>query len=53
METKETAPFHVISSYRSSYEERVRDSFARQPFMDYIGSRLVVLRPGYCVIHLP
>ena len=37
----------------SNFEERVRDSFARQKFMDYIGAKLVDLRPGYCEIHLP
>jgi uncharacterized protein (TIGR00369 family) len=36
-----------------NYEERVRDSFARQQFMGFIGAKLVELRPGYCEIHLP
>lgn len=36
-----------------NFEEKVRDSFARQKFMDYIGAKLVELRPGYCEIHLP
>lgn len=35
------------------YEERIRGSFARQPFMEHIGARLVGVRPGYCEIHLP
>jgi uncharacterized protein (TIGR00369 family) len=35
------------------YEERVRASFARQQFMEFIGARLVDIRPGYCEIHLP
>jgi len=35
-----------------AFEARVRDSFARQPFMDYIGATLDVLEPGYCELHL-
>lgn len=37
----------------SNFAEKVRDSFARQKFMDYIGAKIVELRPGYCEIHLP
>lgn len=36
-----------------NYEARVRDSFARQPFMGFIGARLTELRPGFCEIQLP
>ena len=35
------------------YEERIRASFKRQMFMDFIGATLVNVRPGYCEIHLP
>jgi len=35
------------------YENRVRTSFARQLFMDFLGAQLIVVRPGYCEIHLP
>jgi uncharacterized protein (TIGR00369 family) len=35
------------------YEARVRDSFARQPFMAHIGARLAGLAPGFCEIALP
>jgi len=31
----------------------VRDSFARQPFMAFIGAEIAVVAPGYCEIHLP
>ncbi len=36
-----------------NFEERIRNSFARQPFMDFIKAKLVEIRPGYCEIHLP
>lgn len=36
-----------------NYAARVRDSFARQPFMGFIGARLAELRPGFCEIQLP
>lgn len=36
-----------------NYEERVRASFARQQFMEFIGAILMQVRPGYCEIHLP
>ncbi|MHA1537763.1 MAG: PaaI family thioesterase [Alphaproteobacteria bacterium] len=35
------------------YEVRVRDSFARQPFMEHIGASLEVVEPGYVEVHLP
>jgi uncharacterized protein (TIGR00369 family) len=35
------------------YENRVRDSFARQGAMRLLGARLTEVRPGYCVIELP
>jgi len=34
------------------FEKKVRDSFSRQAFMEYIGARLVEVRPGYCEIHV-
>src|SRR5579859_6316597 len=35
------------------YEERIRASFKRQMFMEFIGATLANVRPGYCEIHLP
>src|SRR5579884_2759954 len=35
------------------YEERVRASFARQPFMGLLGAQLIAVGPGSCEIHLP
>lgn len=35
------------------YEKRVRESFKRQPFMDFIGAELFEVKPGFCEIHLP
>ncbi len=35
------------------YENKVRQSFARQQFMTYIGAQLTEVQPGYCEIHLP
>lgn len=32
------------------FESRVRDSFARQPFMAHLGARLTALAPGFCEI---
>lgn len=36
-----------------NYEEKVRSSFVRQRFMDFIGAKLIEIHPGYCEIHLP
>ncbi len=35
------------------FERRVRNSFARQAFMGFIGSELAEVRPGFCEIRLP
>lgn len=35
-----------------NYEERVRASFARQRFMEFIGAELTDIRPGFCEIQL-
>ncbi|MCH7478232.1 MAG: PaaI family thioesterase [SAR324 cluster bacterium] len=35
------------------FERRVRDSFARQTFMGFIGAELAEVRPGFCEIRLP
>jgi len=35
------------------FETRVRESFARQPFMAFIGAEIAVVEPGFCEIHLP
>ncbi len=34
------------------FENKVRDSFSRQVFMDFIGAKLVEVRPGYCEIQV-
>lgn len=36
-----------------AYGERVRQSFAQQQVMHFLGAELVDVRPGYCEIHLP
>ena len=36
-----------------SFKQKISDSFARQPFMHFIGAQLVAVEPGYCEIHLP
>lgn len=36
-----------------NYEKKVRESFSRQYFMNFIGAKLIDVRPGYCEIHLP
>lgn len=36
-----------------AFESRIRDSFARQRFMEHIGAQLVTVEPGYCVIRMP
>ncbi len=35
------------------FAARVRDSFARQPFMRHVGAVLEIVEPGYCEIHMP
>ncbi|MEM9684077.1 MAG: PaaI family thioesterase [Pseudomonadota bacterium] len=37
----------------SNFEQRVRDSFARQEFMSFIGAELTDVAPGYCEVRLP
>lgn len=36
-----------------NYEKKIKESFSRQPFMDFINAELVEIKPGYCEIHLP
>jgi uncharacterized protein (TIGR00369 family) len=36
-----------------NYPARIKESFARQHFMDFIGAELVTIQPGYCEIHVP
>jgi uncharacterized protein (TIGR00369 family) len=43
-------PFEVQDPH---FEQRVRDSFCRQPFMAHLGAELHELRPGFCEIRLP
>ena len=35
-----------------NYEKKIKESFSRQPFMDFINAKLVEVKPGYCEIHL-
>jgi len=35
------------------YQSRVRESFAQQRVMGYLGATLAKIQPGYCEIHLP
>jgi uncharacterized protein (TIGR00369 family) len=35
------------------FERRVRESFARQRIMAFMGARMETVGPGYCEIHLP
>ena len=37
----------------SNYEKKVRESFSRQRFMNFIDAKLIEVKPGYCEIHLP
>ncbi|HMG15629.1 MAG TPA: PaaI family thioesterase [Saprospiraceae bacterium] len=32
---------------------RVQESFSKQKFMEYIDAKLVIVKPGFCEIHLP
>ncbi len=34
------------------WEARVRESFARQPFMGLIGGKIIGLKPGHCTVAL-
>lgn len=46
----------VMSEFQPAnpdFEVRVRDSFARQRFMAFIGAELAIIEPGFCEIHLP
>lgn len=36
-----------------NFEQIVRDSFARQGFMDFLGARLTTVSPGEVIIELP
>ncbi len=42
-----------FTSQNANYEKRIRTSFTRQQFMEFIGAKLVEVSPGYCEIHLP
>jgi uncharacterized protein (TIGR00369 family) len=35
------------------YQQKVRESFARQQFMQYLEARLTAIDPGFCEISLP
>jgi uncharacterized protein (TIGR00369 family) len=36
-----------------NYQIKVRESFSRQNFMDFIGAELCKLEPGFCELQLP
>ncbi|TVZ25983.1 uncharacterized protein (TIGR00369 family) [Gillisia sp. Hel_I_86] len=35
-----------------NYKQKVEDSFKLQKFMDFIGAKLIDVKPGFCEIHL-
>lgn len=35
------------------FENRVRESFSRQNFMQYLHATLKIISPGFCEIHIP
>lgn len=35
------------------YQEKVKQSFASQKFMGFIGANLIDIEPGFCEIHIP
>jgi uncharacterized protein (TIGR00369 family) len=43
----------VFEPLDEDYVHKVRSSFQRQTFMEFIGAQLAEVRPGYCEIHLP
>lgn len=43
----------IFEPQNPHYEQRVRDSFQRQPIMSYLGAYLTEIKPGEVVIHLP
>ncbi|OPL11443.1 MAG: hypothetical protein AVO38_04615 [delta proteobacterium ML8_D] len=43
----------VFEPLDKNYVQKVRSSFQRQKFMEFIGARLAEVHPGYCEIHLP
>jgi uncharacterized protein (TIGR00369 family) len=49
------APDHgpMLTPANPQFEARVRDSFARQPFMAHLGAELGAVTPGHCEIQLP
>lgn len=42
--------FHLVDP---NFAQRVRDSFARQQVMTYLGAELAAISPGHCEIRLP
>jgi uncharacterized protein (TIGR00369 family) len=36
----------------ADFERMVRESFAKQGFMEHLGAEIAEVRPGYCEIHL-
>ncbi len=43
----------TFDAQNPDFVARVRDSYARQPFMAYLGAELTTIEPGYCEIELP
>ncbi len=40
----------VFQAQNPNFEQVVRDSFSRQPFMEFIGAHLDMIKPGVCEI---
>ena len=40
----------AVTPANPDFAARVRDSFARQPFMQHLGARITSLAPGFCEI---
>ncbi len=42
-----------LTAQDKNFESRIRDSFSRQRFMEYLGATLTEIRAGYCEIEVP
>ena len=43
----------VFTALDTNFEQKIKESFARQHFMGFVGAQLITVKPGYCEIHLP
>lgn len=48
-----TAASNALTAAHPGYAQRVRDSFARQGVMNFLGAALAQVEPGFCEIRLP